>query len=47
MNVMINVSGVADAARAAQFQKEGKRLIEECETLGNDAYGALLVSIGG
>jgi len=47
MNVLINVSGVADGVRVAQFQKEGKRLLEECEILGNDAYGTLLASIGG
>ena len=47
MNVMINVSGVADEARALYLKKEGKRLLEACETLGDGAYTALLASIGG
>lgn len=47
MNVMINISGVADEARREAFQIGGRRLLEECETLGNHVYGTLLASIGG
>lgn len=47
MNVMINVSGVANEVRREEFQAEGKRLLAACEKLGNEAYEALLASIGG
>ena len=47
MNVMINATGVADEARCAVVQTQGKRLLAECERLGKQAYEALLDTIGG
>lgn len=47
MNVLINAPGIDPGERPEEILAEGKTYLEECEKLGEEAYRALVASIGG
>lgn len=47
MNVMINVPGVEDDARAGELASQSRIMLGECEAMGEEIYRALLAQIEG